>query len=384
MNLCCTNNCISSAGSYPSKSEDLPARSAHQTKAQPSLQTGAGGVGGLVAVSVDGDFYFPGYDNNGNVIGYWDESGSIVAEYAYDAFGNTISSSGSMASVFPHRFSTKYYDSETDLYYYGYRYYSPSLGRWISRDPKEEEGGCNLFSFVDNATTIAIDPFGLKRWLIFYYVRIGQPEFYLAATTRQKIIEKHPTINPKCDQVLLFPVWSSSSFLLSWEVANILTSGSGNALKVAEVHIYTHASQEHLHFPKSKVSTAQIAELPRLNWDYTGRLICYGCKSGLSSKKHPSVAETFADTQDVFAEGQTGKSGFSTNPSRRSLFSRVYFFSSAAYLWTFGDGKEHAFGTFGPAKPSNVFMPRRRKVLFQESDGKSEQTPTISTLEITP
>ena len=95
---------------------------------------GAGGVGGLVAVSIDGDFYFPGYDNNGNVIGYWNEDGDIVAEYAYDAFGNTIYEDGDMADFFPHRFSTKYYDAEADLYYYGYRYYSPSLGRWISRD----------------------------------------------------------------------------------------------------------------------------------------------------------------------------------------------------------------------------------------------------------
>jgi len=57
-------------------------------------------------------------------------------------------STGPMADVFPHRFSTKYYDAETDLYYYGYRYYSPSLGRWISRDPIEEQGGMNLFVFV--------------------------------------------------------------------------------------------------------------------------------------------------------------------------------------------------------------------------------------------
>ena len=111
-----------------------PAQSAHQAKAKPSLRTGAGGVGGLVAVSVDGDYYFPGYDNNGNVIGYWNEDGEIVAEYAYDAFGNTIYEDGDMADFFPHRFSTKYYDAEADLYYYGYRYYSPSLGRWISRD----------------------------------------------------------------------------------------------------------------------------------------------------------------------------------------------------------------------------------------------------------
>ena len=132
-----------------------------------SLQ-GAGGVGGLVAVSVDGDYYFPGYDNNGNVIGYWHEEGDLVAEYAYDAFGNTIYEDGDMADFFPHRFSTKYYDSETDLYYYGYRYYSPSLGRWISRDPIEERGGLNLYEMCHNTLTKAIDPFGLERLVLRY------------------------------------------------------------------------------------------------------------------------------------------------------------------------------------------------------------------------
>ena len=109
---------------------------------------------------IGGDYYFPGYDNNGNVVGYWDESGSIVAEFAYDAFGNTISSSGTMASVFPHRFSTKYYDAETDLYYYGYRYYSPNIGRWISRDPIGELGGNNQYAFCKNRSLFCIDKKG--------------------------------------------------------------------------------------------------------------------------------------------------------------------------------------------------------------------------------
>ena len=121
---------------------------------------GAGGVGGLVAVSIGEDFYFPGYDNNGNVVGYWDETGALVAEYAYDAFGNTISSSGPMASFFPYRFSTKYYDAETDLCYYGYRYYAPPLGRWISRDPIEERGGVNLFLSFLNAPNVVVDALG--------------------------------------------------------------------------------------------------------------------------------------------------------------------------------------------------------------------------------
>ena len=31
-------------------------------------------------------------------------------------------------------FSTKYTDEETGLCYYGYRYYSPVMGRWVNRD----------------------------------------------------------------------------------------------------------------------------------------------------------------------------------------------------------------------------------------------------------
>ena len=139
-----------------------------------SLQ-GAGGVGGLVAVSVDGSFYFPGYDNNGNVIGYWNEDGDIVAEYAYDAFGNMIYEDGDMADFFPHRFSTKYYDAETDLYYYGYRYYSPSLGRWISRDPKEEKGGHNLFVACNNQHLFRIDGLGLQGIVFIKGNNSGEP-----------------------------------------------------------------------------------------------------------------------------------------------------------------------------------------------------------------
>ena len=45
-----------------------------------------------------------------------------------------------MAKANPFRFSTKYQDDETDLLYYGYRYYNASTGRWISRDPLEEAG----------------------------------------------------------------------------------------------------------------------------------------------------------------------------------------------------------------------------------------------------
>ena len=44
----------------------------------------------------------------------------------------------------------------------GHRYYSPSLGRWISRDPIQEQGGINLFGFVGNNAIIGVDYLGLE------------------------------------------------------------------------------------------------------------------------------------------------------------------------------------------------------------------------------
>ena len=123
---------------------------------------GAGGVGGLLATEVGGVWYFPLYDNNGNITDYVSETGEVVASYAYDAFGRTIAQSGAMASVFPFRFSTKYYDAESGLYYYCYRNYSPDLGRWITRDPIEEDGGDNLYAFCGNNGMNRIDAWGLE------------------------------------------------------------------------------------------------------------------------------------------------------------------------------------------------------------------------------
>ncbi len=53
-------------------------------------------------------------------------------------------------------------ETKTDLVYYGYRYYSPALGRWLSRDPIEEQGGLNLYAFVNNDPVNKWDVLGLS------------------------------------------------------------------------------------------------------------------------------------------------------------------------------------------------------------------------------
>ena len=70
-------------------------------------------------------------------------------------------STGTVATQMPFRFSTKYQDAETGLLYYGYRYYDPNTGRWLSRDPIEEEGGENLYGFNGNNGVNILDILGL-------------------------------------------------------------------------------------------------------------------------------------------------------------------------------------------------------------------------------
>jgi hypothetical protein len=93
-------------------------------------EQGAGGVGGLLwTVDDNDDGMIPGYDGNGNIIAWVDASdGSLAGTREYGAFGEDVTFSG-VAHEIPFGFSTKYQDSLSGLYYYGYRYYNASTGR---------------------------------------------------------------------------------------------------------------------------------------------------------------------------------------------------------------------------------------------------------------
>ena len=143
----------------------------------------AGGVGGLLSVT---DYStqtpltsYSTYDGNGNISEYLTEQSSnsgnsslradnqelglITAHYEYDAFGSVIKKTGS--GEYRYQFSTKPFDSITGLNYYNYRLYDPVLGRWINRDPIEEQGGLNLYNFVGNDGVYKVDFLGKQPTL---------------------------------------------------------------------------------------------------------------------------------------------------------------------------------------------------------------------------
>jgi RHS repeat-associated protein len=102
------------------------------------------------------------FDGNGNATAPVNISNVVVAQYAYDPFGNLLAKLGPLADANVYRFSSKEYHANSGLCYYGFRFYDPNLQRWLNRDPMEEAGGLNLFSFSQNGPLNILDPFGLE------------------------------------------------------------------------------------------------------------------------------------------------------------------------------------------------------------------------------
>ncbi|MES2308384.1 MAG: RHS repeat-associated core domain-containing protein, partial [Verrucomicrobiota bacterium] len=141
---------------------------------------GAGGVGGLLinGASTASATSFPCYDANGNILAYVLNTGVVTAQFEYGPFGELIRSSGTAPCNFG--FSTKYRDNETGLNYYGYRYYSTGLGRWMGRDPIEEQGGLNLYGMVGNDEVNWIDVNGKGPFKDYWLgVLFNNPIFFV-------------------------------------------------------------------------------------------------------------------------------------------------------------------------------------------------------------
>ncbi len=86
--------------------------------------------------------------------------GSVTDAVLYDAFGNTISRSGSTPTPVLYNGAASYQsDSDTGLQLLGHRYYDPSIGRFLSSDPAQ--AGTNWYAYCDNNPLIGCDPTGL-------------------------------------------------------------------------------------------------------------------------------------------------------------------------------------------------------------------------------
>ena len=94
-----------------------------------------------------------------------DDNQSVLARYEYDVFGAIRNETGTSDNT--RKFTGKEFDADSNLYYYGARYYDPYIGRFTQRDPIAD--GVNWYAYVANNPLRFIDPTGLGLWDILEF-----------------------------------------------------------------------------------------------------------------------------------------------------------------------------------------------------------------------
>jgi RHS repeat-associated protein len=116
---------------------------------------------GNAGEQIAGTNYYYTTDHLGSVREMTDSSGAIRARYDYDPYGRITKVSGDLESDFG--YAGYYRHQASGLNATLYRFYDPEIGRWLSRDPLGEEGGLNLYAYVENDPVNWIDPLGLSN-----------------------------------------------------------------------------------------------------------------------------------------------------------------------------------------------------------------------------
>ena len=129
---------------------------------------------GIAGMLYNGAFLYFEKNLFGDVLKAYNMSGTEVASFTYDSYGNILSQSGSLAHAVKMRYRGYYWDEETGFYYLQSRYYDPSICRFISADQYElvgilsdSLGGLNLYAYCANNPIMFTDPTGyLLEWAI--------------------------------------------------------------------------------------------------------------------------------------------------------------------------------------------------------------------------
>ncbi|WP_041607605.1 RHS repeat domain-containing protein [Halobacteroides halobius] len=121
-----------------------------------------GANGKVATLDKEGSINYVVSDQLGSTSVITDEEGNEVMRYKYSPFGNLIKSKGNTEDSY--RFTGKEFDGMTGLYYYGARYYDPTIGRFITEDPIQD--GWNWYVYCRNNPLRYVDLDGLTAFAV--------------------------------------------------------------------------------------------------------------------------------------------------------------------------------------------------------------------------
>lgn len=140
---------------YLYNGEDLHAEYTSWTTAQAVYTHGPETDDPLIRSTATQTIYYH-RDGLGSVVATSDQGGNIVGARTYDAWGNTLAQTGNI----PQYGYTGREPDATGLVYYRARYYDPSIGRFISKDPSGMPDGVNRYAYAANDPVNGTDPSG--------------------------------------------------------------------------------------------------------------------------------------------------------------------------------------------------------------------------------
>lgn len=127
-------------------------------------------VDDIISMQRTGQAYYYHTNTLGSVLAITNSAGNVVERYDYDPYGHVSTYDGSYSLIGSSTIGNRYlftgreYDIESGLYFYRARYYDPSLGRFMQRDPLGYIDGMLAYAYVNNNGATGIDPYGLVNW----------------------------------------------------------------------------------------------------------------------------------------------------------------------------------------------------------------------------
>ena len=118
-----------------------------------------------LAIQKDGTWYTYGRDLTKNICEVYGQHGYIRTNYSYSPYGE-VTISGDVTQ--PIQWSSEFYDLETKLVYYNYRYYNEITGNWITRDFIPDEKNYFNYDYARRSPLLYFDYLGLKYYLCIY------------------------------------------------------------------------------------------------------------------------------------------------------------------------------------------------------------------------
>ncbi len=115
-------------------------------------------------------------DHLGNIREVLTTSGTIAARYDYTPYQGPVKIGTSTVNPTFLTIGAYYHHEGSGLELALYRAYDPVLGRWLSRDPIEEEGGINMYGYIRNRPSGGRDALGLEEGILgFLAEKVGGP-----------------------------------------------------------------------------------------------------------------------------------------------------------------------------------------------------------------